>query len=80
MSRMIKLSTWAEEEFGNPIPGSATLSKYARNGMIFPRPVKVGNIWRVERSARFVGQQSSPEIRQSDNVKLKRILEDGQTT
>ncbi len=38
MSRMIKLSTWAEEEYGNPIPGSATLSKYARNGMIFPPP------------------------------------------
>jgi len=39
---MIKLSTWAEEEYGNPIPGSATLSKYARNGMIFPPPEKLG--------------------------------------
>ncbi|WP_313188816.1 excisionase [Pantoea sp.] len=79
MARMIKLTAWAAEEFGEPVPGIATLSKYAKNGMIFPLPVKVGNCWRVDRSARFTGTQGKPAVYTDDNPVLKRILEDGQT-
>ncbi len=77
MSRMITLTAWAEEEFGHPVPSTATLCKYAKNGMIAPLPVKVGKCWRVERSARFVGAQGKPEVKSTDNPILRRILEDG---
>lgn len=78
VSRMVTLTVWAREEFDDPIPSKATLCKYAKNGMIFPLPKKVGNRWRVERSARFVGIEK-PLIKENDNPLLKRILEDGQT-
>ncbi|MBD8160998.1 excisionase [Pantoea agglomerans] len=77
MSRLITLSAWAEDEFGLPVPSTSTLCKYAKNGMIFPIPVKVGKTWRVERTAKFVGMSDKPEIKKNDNPALRRILEDG---
>ncbi|PWW09909.1 excisionase [Mangrovibacter plantisponsor] len=80
MARSILLTEWAKEEFGAPVPSSATLSKYAKNGMIFPPPVKVGKQWRVEPSARYVGMTVKPDVHSSDHPLLRRILEDGETT
>nr|WP_075202452.1 excisionase [Klebsiella pneumoniae] len=61
MSRLVLLSVWAEHEFGDPVPASSTLNKYAKNGMISPAPQKVGKSWRVEQDARFVGMTTAPE-------------------
>ncbi len=80
MARKILLSEWAKDEFGDPIPSITTLNKYAKNGMIFPPPVRVGKSWRVDPSARFVGITVKPVINPDDNPILKRILEDGETS
>lgn len=80
MSRKIKLVDWAKEEFDDPVPSGASLIKYAKNGMIFPAPVKAGRCWRVDRNARFVGMSVKPVMKKSDDPRLKRILEDGETT
>jgi hypothetical protein len=61
MSRLVLLSEWAKREFGEPVPGASTLSKYAKNGMISPPPCKVGKSWRVEVSARFVGYSAGAD-------------------
>lgn len=79
MARRILLSEWAKEEFGEPVPGSATLNKYAKNGMISPPAVKVGRSWRVEKNASFIGTTVKPVIKQNDSDVLKRILLDGET-
>ncbi|EEC8936121.1 excisionase, partial [Escherichia coli] len=42
MARLILLTEWAKEEFSEPVPTPSTLSKYAKAGMIFPLPKKVG--------------------------------------
>ncbi|MEF3110378.1 excisionase [Raoultella sp. WB_B2P2-3] len=80
MARKVLLAEWAKEEFGDPVPGITTLNKYAKNGMIYPHPVKVGRSWRVESTARFVGMTSMPEVKRQDHPLLRRILEDGKTT
>lgn len=79
MVRKVLLSEWAKDEFGEPIPGITTLNKYAKNGMIFPPPVKVGRSWRVEKTANFVGLTVKPVINKNDSEVLKRILNDGET-
>ncbi|EGD9303980.1 excisionase [Escherichia coli] len=73
MARLILLTEWAKEEFSEP----STLSKYAKAGMIFPLPKKVGRRWRVDPQARFVGMVNKPEVIATDHPALKRILEDG---
>lgn len=80
MSRTIKLTDWAKEEFDDPVPSAASLVKYAKNGMIQPVPVKAGRCWRVDRKARFVGITVKPIIQMNDDPRLKRILQDGETT
>lgn len=80
MSRTIKITDWAKEEFDEPVPSYPTLIKYAKNGMISPRPIKGGRYWRVERTARFVGMTAKPVVKKDDDPRLKRILEDGATT
>ncbi|ENF3262522.1 excisionase, partial [Escherichia coli] len=45
MARLILLTEWAKEEFSDPVPTPGTLSKYAKAGMIFPLPKKVGRHW-----------------------------------
>lgn len=80
MVRMILLAEWAHQEFSHPVPGQATLVKYAKNGMIQPPPVKAGKYWRVDINARFTGVTTQLVIRKEDNPILKRILEDGETT
>lgn len=80
MSRTMKLSDWAKEEFDEPIPSYPTLIKFAKNGMILPPPFKAGRYWRVDRTARFVGMSARPVVKKDDDPRLKRILEDGATT
>ena len=77
MARLILLTEWAKEEFSEPVPTPSTLSKYAKAGMIFPLPKKVGRRWRVDPQARFVGMVNKPQVIATDHPALKRILEDG---
>lgn len=76
MARLILLQEWASDEFGDSAPGKATLNKYAKNGMIYPLPLKVGRSWMVEKTARYVGA-IEPLIRTDDSPLLKKILSDG---
>lgn len=80
MARRVLISEWAKEEFGEPVPGNATLNKYAKNGMIFPPAVKVGRSWRVDKNASFIGTTVKPVINKDDSEALKRILLDGETS
>lgn len=76
MARLIMLQEWATEEFGDSAPGKTTLNKYAKCGMIYPLPLKVGRSWMVEKSARFIGK-TNPLIHPDDSPLLKKILKDG---
>lgn len=77
MARLVSIEEWAKGEFDEPVPSMPTLLKYAKNGMIAPQPVKAGRRWRVEKTARFVGISATPIIKNTDDKRLKRILEDG---
>jgi hypothetical protein len=80
MARTQALTVWAKEEFDEPIPSYATLIKYAKSGMISPPPMKAGKCWRVDKTARFIGMETKPMVKQNDDPRLKRIMEDGQTS
>jgi hypothetical protein len=41
MKPKIKLSDWAKRYFANP-PNIRTLRRWAKNGNIYPRPIKAG--------------------------------------
>lgn len=84
MARLISLHEWAIEEFGDAAPCKATLSRYAKNGMIYPPALKVGRSWMVEKDARFVGLSEplisptiNPALSPAANLLLKKILMDG---
>lgn len=77
MPRMISLSEWAQNEFGDLRPGSQTLARYARARMIVPPAVKVGRHWLVDKEARFVGELARPILPPNAHPKLKGIIEDG---
>ncbi|ATM85533.1 excisionase [Yersinia enterocolitica] len=80
MARTQALTVWAKEEFDEPVPSYATLIKYAKSGMISPPPMKAGKCWRVDKTARFIGMETKPMVKQNDDPRLKRIMEDGQTS
>lgn len=80
MARTQTLKAWAADEFDEPIPSYPTLLKYAQHGMISPSPFKAGRCWRVDKNARFVGVTVKPVVRKDDDPRLKRIMEDGQTS
>lgn len=77
MSEYVNLEDWAKDKLTAPIPCKATLIKYAKNGLIHPRPFKAGRCWRVEETARFVGMAGGPISKKDDSPRLKRILDDG---
>ncbi|EOI6865229.1 excisionase [Yersinia alsatica] len=80
MARTQTLTAWANEEFDEPVPSYPTLIKYAKNGMISPPPMKAGKCWRVEKTARFIGITVKPVLKKDDDPRLRRIMEDGQTS
>lgn len=80
VTRTKTLKSWAQEEFEAPVPSYQTLIRYAKNGMISPQPFKAGRCWRVDTNARFIGMNSKPTIKQNDDPRLLRILEDGSST
>ncbi|MBI6549903.1 excisionase [Xenorhabdus lircayensis] len=80
MTRTQTLKEWAVLEFSEPVPSYQTLIRYAKNGLISPRPYKAGRCWRVEKNARFIGLAEKPTIKKDDDPRLMRILEDGSPT
>ena len=77
MSRMISLTEWAGEEFGEMAPSERVLKKYAKGKMIVPPAVRVGRLWMVDREARFVGVLAEPQLPANANPRLQRIIADG---
>lgn len=74
MSTYVSLQEWAEKKFGY-VPTSATLSRYAKNGQIYPKPVKFGGRWRVDPDAQFLELQ--PIKYDGTDELLRRVLEGG---
>ncbi|MBY8106426.1 hypothetical protein KW456_04770 [Vibrio fluvialis] len=74
MATYVSLKEWAQSKFGY-VPTPATLSLYARNGQIYPKPVKFGGQWRVDPEAQFMELQ--PANYDTSNPLLGRILNGG---
>lgn len=74
MTTYVSLKEWAQSKFGY-VPTPATLSLYARNGQIYPKPVKFGGRWRVDPEAQFLELQ--PTNHDTSNPLLGRILNGG---
>ncbi|ELD1797444.1 excisionase [Vibrio fluvialis] len=74
MNTYVSLQEWADKKFGH-VPTSATLSRYAKNGQIYPKPVKFGGRWRVDPEAQFLELQ--PTNHDTSNPLLRKILNGG---
>lgn len=74
MATYVSLKEWAQSKFGY-VPTPATLSLYARNGQIYPKPVKFGGRWRVDPEAQFLELQLANH--DTSNPLLGRILNGG---
>lgn len=74
MGAYVSLQEWAEKKFGY-VPSATTLSRYAKNGQIYPKPVKFAGRWRVDPDAQFYELQ--PVQYETDDPLLRRILNGG---
>jgi len=54
MPRLIPLSDWAVEVFGEHKPHSSTLLRWVHDGRIKPQPKKIGRTYFVEPKAEYV--------------------------
>jgi hypothetical protein len=59
--QMILLSIWAGRKF-DPPPCQRTLQKWARDGRIYPKPIRIGRPYWVQEDAVIVKPQSIPPI------------------
>lgn len=57
----ISLEKWAEKNF-DPAPAVKTVRTWARDGKIYPTPVKVGRAYYVEESAIFQNGIARPSL------------------
>lgn len=57
MVKLISLQTWAGQVYGDDAPCNNTLRRWAREGLIVPRPRKQGRAYFVEPHATY----ASPE-------------------
>ena len=53
MPKLIKLDTWAREQYGDDAPSSATLRRWANSGRLFPAPELHGKCWYVRPETRY---------------------------
>jgi len=74
MAAYISLKEWAISKFGYE-PTSTTLSQYARNGQIYPKPIKFAGRWRVDPDAQF--HEMQPIHYKTDDPLLRKILNGG---
>lgn len=58
MDRLTTLEAWAKRLF-DPLPSMYTLRQMARNGEIYPPPVKVGREWRIRENARLLSEPAN---------------------
>lgn len=52
--KLIPLSVWAEETFGEYAPHRHTLRNWVNNGKIRPVPIKIGRSYFVSPNARYI--------------------------
>jgi len=57
----ISLEKWAEKNF-DPAPAVKTVRTWARDGKIYPNPVKVGRAYYVEETAIFQNGIARPSL------------------
>lgn len=58
--RRIALQTWARLTYGDDAPSVKTLRRWAREGKIWPQPVKHGRSYFVDPSAEYVATRRTP--------------------
>lgn len=51
--QLMRLERWAEEKYGRDKPSVHTLRRWARDGRIFPAPVKQGRSYFVQPDAEY---------------------------
>lgn len=52
--RLMRLERWAEEKYGQDKPSVHTLRRWARDGRIYPAPVKQGRSYYVQPDAEYL--------------------------
>lgn len=57
LPRYIPIAVWAELLLGEHAPHQNTLLRWVHNGMIYPRPVKIGKLWCVRKDAAYIPDQ-----------------------
>lgn len=77
MIQMLTLEEWAADKYRSNPPSVSTLRRYAKQNLFSPPAMKQGRLWRVREDAELVGELASPIIKNSDSLKLLRILKDG---
>lgn len=67
MPRLITLSEWSRQTFGDHKPHRATLSRWISNGLIQPYPKKIGRTYFVQPDAEYVDRISQDVERMIGN-------------
>ncbi len=62
MSRLIKLETWAKDQYGDDAPSLITLRRWARNGNLFPAAEQHGKCWYVTPGTKYMAQNNGSSI------------------
>jgi predicted site-specific integrase-resolvase len=58
MARMIKLETWAKQEYGDDAPDVSTLRRWADKGHLFPPAEKHGKCWFVQPNTKYTSHNT----------------------
>lgn len=53
-TRLMSLERWAEQKYGDDSPSIGTLRRWARDGKIYPAPVKQGRSYFVQPDAEYL--------------------------
>lgn len=54
IARLMSLERWAEQKYGEDKPAVGTLRRWARDGRIYPAPVKQGRSYYVQPQAEYL--------------------------
>lgn len=66
--KLLPLDEWARQAYGEHAPSIHTLRRWARDGLIVPKPMKHGRTYFCATHARYVSKHSTL---------VRRILENG---
>jgi len=72
MTKLITLEEWASNKFSVTF-GSGTLNKWARNRLISPAPMKIGNRWMVHPEAVYIEKTIEAQRTEHAQKELKNL-------